>query len=1003
MKKGFLRFGWLFLLGLFFLQPAQSAKADILMMTPDKAVMVPGEGQQFRVQLFNNRSMPVQMRMTTWKVMPDTLGTITEDGYFIAGDNPGEGMIVADMGFGNGMKVHARSKIIITDRRLPMRMEIFPKMKIAHPGDTLKFHVRAETVGGLPVPKLDLNWFVIPRNKGKISQKGVFVAGETVGEATVVAYTKFMGMRYKVEAKVYITPEGEGIISGLVQDEDSGLPIVGARVKAYRIGLIRWSMTAQTDSLGNYALNDLLPGTYVVLAAKKGYIPEYYKDVRFLREATPVKIDSAGTADGIDFHLNIGSVLKGTVWTEGDSVSLSGALVKATLLVNPLIRFHGVSDESGEFRLTGIPTGTYILSAYKDGYKKEYYDNVENPGNAASVSVTEPDSVENLNFTLETRSAITGQVVTSTGGPLPEKAMVFVMRLRANGSRHAYRRTFTDENGNYVLSVPAGNYIVGAMARGFGLMYFDNVTHFNDAAPVTVLEDQHKNGINFSLDPLASLSGKVVDQATGSPIGNAIVEAFSETWHGRPYRIRTADDGSYTIPDVRPGIYVLVAKAGNYLPEFYEEASRLKDAKLIKVVTDTTIADVNFTLSRAAIVTGRVTDEASGMPVSHAVVKAKRIDSAFYEMVFTTDEGAYRFEKLIPGKYIIMAIAKGHSREFYLNTADRDSAAVLEITDSDSLGGINFTLQKAPVQGGIAGYVFSDADSLPISGAWVMAFPKKAGRSFLTVTGPAGEYKFTNLHSGNYFVMAWARGFTGEFYDNVRNWKNADPVPVTSPDITPGINFGLKPVAEGAYTIAGRIMMRSNHQPLDYAFVYARGPGGIAGFAVADNNGLYAITNIPAGHYKVFAMRVGFWQNLNGNMSQNDSLAVSVGSGESYDDANITMSETAITGVSEEGSGSLPESYTLRQNYPNPFNPETNIRYAIPQSGHVTVTIFNLLGEKVVTLENADRAAGVYTLHWKGLNDAGLQVSSGVYLLRIQVKNSSGIAFRSVKKMMLMR
>ncbi|NOY77264.1 MAG: T9SS type A sorting domain-containing protein, partial [Calditrichaeota bacterium] len=282
-------------------------------------------------------------------------------------------------------------------------------------------------------------------------------------------------------------------------------------------------------------------------------------------------------------------------------------------------------------------------------------------------------------------------------------------------------------------------------------------------------------------------------------------------------------------------------------------------------------------------------------------------------------------------------------------------------------------------------------------------FPKKGGRPFLTVTGSDGSYTFTNLHSGRYFVMAWARGFVGEFYNDVRNWKKATPVSVVSPDITPDITFGLAPVTEGAYTIAGKIMSRSGQHPLDHVFVYARGPMGTAGFAVTDENGLYAIVNLPAGHYRIFGIRPGYWQGADGDTTTSDSLDATVGSGESYDNANITMSEVSLTGVDDAGNGVLPSRYVLNQNYPNPFNPETTISYAIPKSGWVTVNVYNLLGQKIVTLENSHRAAGVYTLHWNGRDAFGEQVSSGIYLVQIQVKDKQGVAFQRVKKMTLMK
>jgi photosystem II stability/assembly factor-like uncharacterized protein len=75
----------------------------------------------------------------------------------------------------------------------------------------------------------------------------------------------------------------------------------------------------------------------------------------------------------------------------------------------------------------------------------------------------------------------------------------------------------------------------------------------------------------------------------------------------------------------------------------------------------------------------------------------------------------------------------------------------------------------------------------------------------------------------------------------------------------------------------------------------------------------------------------------------------------------------------------IPKRFLLLQNYPNPFNPSTTIRYSLPQRSHVTLTVFNILGQQVATLVNETRNAGVHEAEFDG---AGL--SSGLYFYRLQ-------------------
>ena len=93
----------------------------------------------------------------------------------------------------------------------------------------------------------------------------------------------------------------------------------------------------------------------------------------------------------------------------------------------------------------------------------------------------------------------------------------------------------------------------------------------------------------------------------------------------------------------------------------------------------------------------------------------------------------------------------------------------------------------------------------------------------------------------------------------------------------------------------------------------------------------------------------------------------------------------------------IPTGYRLHQNYPNPFNPGTNIEYTVPQRSHVTLSIFNIMGQEVGWLVNESQAAGAYTVYWDGTDTEGNQVASGVYLYRLKAGN-----FVDSKKMILL-
>ncbi len=121
-------------------------------------------------------------------------------------------------------------------------------------------------------------------------------------------------------------------------------------------------------------------------------------------------------------------------------------------------------------------------------------------------------------------------------------------------------------------------------------------------------------------------------------------------------------------------------------------------------------------------------------------------------------------------------------------------------------------------------------------------------------------------------------------------------------------------------------------------------------------------------------------------------------------DARTPRTLRVIIGTDEfaervrNGVSLTPLEYALEQNYPNPFNPTTTIRYSLKQQSSVQVELFNVLGQRIRTLVHDQQPAGVYRVTWDGTDDAGVQVSSGMYIVRVRARE-----FTASKKVMLLR
>ena len=104
--------------------------------------------------------------------------------------------------------------------------------------------------------------------------------------------------------------------------------------------------------------------------------------------------------------------------------------------------------------------------------------------------------------------------------------------------------------------------------------------------------------------------------------------------------------------------------------------------------------------------------------------------------------------------------------------------------------------------------------------------------------------------------------------------------------------------------------------------------------------------------------------------------------------AQATADADGQFALSLGGSG-LPQGFALGQNYPNPFNPGTVIPYQLEADGYVRLEVFNLLGQRVATLVDGERAAGSHTAVWTATDASGWAVSAGVYLYRLTVAEGS--------------
>ena len=114
--------------------------------------------------------------------------------------------------------------------------------------------------------------------------------------------------------------------------------------------------------------------------------------------------------------------------------------------------------------------------------------------------------------------------------------------------------------------------------------------------------------------------------------------------------------------------------------------------------------------------------------------------------------------------------------------------------------------------------------------------------------------------------------------------------------------------------------------------------------------------------------------------------------------ATIEISDPRVQAIKLVQITELPEQFVVDQNYPNPFNPTTTIRYGLPEAAKVRMTVYNILGQRVAVVLEAEQQAGYHQVVWDGRNAAGIRVASGVYFYVVQADKH-----RMVRKMVLIK
>ncbi|MBS1518130.1 MAG: T9SS type A sorting domain-containing protein [Bacteroidetes bacterium] len=322
----------------------------------------------------------------------------------------------------------------------------------------------------------------------------------------------------------------------------------------------------------------------------------------------------------------------------------------------------------------------------------------------------------------------------------------------------------------------------------------------------------------------------------------------------------------------------------------------------------------------------------------------------------------------------------GNSSNQLKDWLDPNNSGVLTVDGIDDVTGIapvtNFTsnIQVIPIGGGSVDF-FDLTTNGPTS--WTWSFPG-ATPSTSSDRNPGG---IAYTATGNYTVsLTTSNAFGGNMKTAVAYIK-VEGVPLSTFTLQSPPSLTTIIVNSNDPTPAQFTWRTSNPDPsVKYRFKIKKVGTTAEDTYLSNNNGTDT----------VMSLRKSFLDSLAASYGTNgDSVLcawrVTASNGADSVTANsfiITLKRQTV-GINQISSV-LPERFSLYNNYPNPFNPTTNIKFDIIKNDRVTLSVYNVLGEKVSTLVDQDLAPGSYTVDF---NAAGL--SSGMYFYRLETRGYS--------------
>ncbi|MFC0186763.1 carboxypeptidase regulatory-like domain-containing protein [Fictibacillus aquaticus] len=508
----------------------------------------------------------------------------------------------------------------------------------------------------------------------------------------IVGFSIAEGETATVDVNLLASP---GSITGTVIDEDTGAPIEGASLKVVNSSGIT-DATVLTDVNGQYTVNSLAPGNYVIT---------FYSDGHGTKTVGAYVQSNLPTTVNVSLK-RLAGVLTGIVSSGGSAIS--GSTVDVVL--NNIVVAKTLTDENGSYTISGLSPERYTVIFNAEGYS---------PVTLGAVIQDNETTVVNADLQL-TFGSLSGNVQDNEGNVLAGA----VVLVKNADSDVLISRVVTDTNGDFNIGeLLPGSYNVIA-----------NIDNYQTGLIGAIIIAGETSTVNFTLAPdPAGITGLVINEETSQPISGASIEIQLLDSNGVIVRSTFTDtDGSFIVEFLMPGTYTIIVSS---------EGFQASSASI--QLTPGSVSFITITLTPApGFVSGLVADSLTGLPIAGATVNISNSLGSFVDSAVTSTDGTFISHGLSGGFYTLASVAPGFETNVVGVLVPAGLTKFVNIELAPNPGGVSGTVTPA-VEGTVLQLYTSDNQFINTVAAT-----------------PEGAFLFQSLAPGNYFVKAVAANYS---------------------------------------------------------------------------------------------------------------------------------------------------------------------------------------------------------------------------------------------------